>query len=272
MTFLHKLSLWWEKDPMRGKICLILTASHLLALVFISHTPTPIKKNHKIVVRTIQASAPSIITSAPAKKKQVSAPQKIPTPTLPAPVKKKEIIPPKQAAPKAPIKEPPKKVEKKPSLAKKTPPIPQKTKTSPPPLPSPSQDLQKSLKEIEETIAKIATNNDKMSSRPRKETLPKLDLLPESLSLPLGLEEDYASSLVAYLEEHLRLPDSGEVKIELTLRKDGSIETVKVLSAKSEQNKKRLEEHLPRLHFPPFPKEEKEKKSKVFILTFCNDF
>lgn len=270
MTLLHKLSLWWKKDPIRGKICLILTATHLLALGFITHTPTPIKKNHKIVVRTLQASAPSIVTSASTQKKQVSAPQK--KPTTPAPVKKKEVTPPKPATPKAPIKEPPKKVEKKPSPTKKAPPTPKKTKVSPPPPPSPSHDLQKSLKEIEETIAKIATNNDKMSSRVRKEPLPKLDNLPESLSLPLELEEDYASSLVEYLEEHLRLPDSGEVKIELTLRKDGSIEAVKVLSAKSEQNKKRLEEHLPRLHFPPFPKEEKEKKSKVFILTFCNDF
>ncbi|MES2198928.1 MAG: hypothetical protein V4489_02005 [Chlamydiota bacterium] len=252
-----RVSLWWKKNPVKGKICLSITVLHLLALVSIiyNHPSTPVKKNHKILVRTIKAQAPSISTSSHTPTKQVASP----------PVQKKQVISPPKTTAQKPTKEPPKKLVAKPSPVKKTPPVSQNRKPSPPPPPPLSQNLQKSLKEIEETIAKIATNNDKMSSKRTKEILPKLDLLTE-------IEEDYSSSLIEHLQEHLRLPDSGEVKIELTLRRDGSIETVKVLSARSEQNKKRLEEHLPRLQFPPFPKEEREKKSKVFILTFCNDF
>ncbi|MBS0627376.1 MAG: hypothetical protein JSS09_04120, partial [Verrucomicrobia bacterium] len=170
------------------------------------------------------------------------------------------------------VKEPVKKAEKKATTSKNNPPKIEKKKIPPKQTPPSSRDLEKSLKEIEETIAKIATNNDKMSSKSAKEIQPKTGPIFEDLSLPLVTEEDYTSSLVEYLQDQLRLPDNGEVKIELTLRKDGSVESIKVLSAQSEKNRKRLEEYLPKLLFPPFPKEEKEKKSKVFILTFCNDF
>ncbi len=251
---------------MRGKICLALTISHLLALISITYSPSPpVKKNHKIVVRTMKASTPTISIPSSLQKKQVITPPKnINTPTP----QKKQVESPKKTAIPAPVKESPKKPTKQPTSDKKKPPPLQK-KEAPPPL---SQNLQNSLKEIEETIAKIATNNDKMSSRRAKEIPLKLDKLPGDLNLPIEIEEDYSSSLIEYLQEHLRLPDSGEVKIELKLRYDGHIETIKVLSAKSEQNRKRLEEHIPRLQFPPFPKEEKGKKSKIFILTFCNDF
>lgn len=255
---------------MKGKICLTLTISHLLALLSITYTPSPPpKKNHKIVVRTMKALAPSIATSSSLPKKQVATPQKTVSPPIP---QKKQVESPKKTVIPAPIKESPKKTTKQSPSTQKKPPLPQK-KEAPPPVPPPlSQNLQKSLKEIEETIAKIASNNDKMSSKRVKEIPPKIDPFPADLTLPFEIEEDYCSSLITYLQDHLRLPDSGEVKIELKLFHDGSIETVKVLSAKSEQNRKRLEEHIPRLQFPPFPKEDKGQKSKVFILTFCNDF
>lgn len=271
MIFLfNRLSLWWAKNPTKGKICLALTTLHIFGLIFIiyDHGPKPPKKNQKILVRTIKnpsSNASCKITTSSTQEKQIPPPSAKKTSPIPKPIPKQPPI--------APNKEPPaKKVEKKPTISKNTPPKIEKKKIPPKQIPSSSHNLEKSLKEIEETIAKIATNNDKMSSRRTKEIPSKLDPVFEELSLPLLTEEDYSSSLIEYLQDQLRLPDTGDVKIELTLRRDGSVESVKVLSAQSEKNRKRLEENLPKLQFPPFPKEEKEKKSKVFILTFCNDF
>lgn len=260
---LSKLSFWWKNNPIQGRVCFIVVFLHLLALGWINynHVPKPVKKNHTITVRTVRG-ATSSPTPAPSKKEVVTSVQKKQVEAPKKSIKKPDPLP----------KESPKKPIKKTAPPKKATPPTQKNKSQTPSSSHLSQNLQKSLKEIEETIAKIAGNNDKMSSRRITEPLPKLDLLEGSLTLPIGLEENYSSTLIEYLQEHLRLPDSGEVKIELKLRYDGSIETVKVLSAQSEQNRKRIEDYLPRLHLPPFPKEEQDKKSKVFILTFCNDF
>lgn len=265
MNFLlRKLLFWWVKNPTKGRICLLTLSIHLGFLVWASCTPSlkEKKKSHKIVVRTVHAP-PSAFSSS---KKIASAP----SPLTEKIEKPKTSTPKKTSAPNPPsMKKQEKKVEsEKNSLKNKTPPKP----TSKPSkqTPAPSKELEKSIKEIEERIAKIASKNDKMDSLRSGKIPPKIELAPEPFSTLILTEEDYPSSLVAYLQEELKLQENGEVKIELTLRKDGSVEHVKVLSAKSEKNKKRLEENLPKLQFPPFPKEEKEKK-KVFILTFCND-
>lgn len=268
MNFIfQKLLFLWGKNPVKGRICLLILSTHLGFLVWASCEPSSKekKKIHKIIVRTMHA--PSTISSLP--KKTPITPstttEKIqkPKPSIPTPKKTSAPNPP--PAKKQEKKTEPEKNSLKNKTAAKTNPKP-----SPPPTSSPSKELEKSIKEIEERIAKIASKNDKMGSLRSIEVPPKMKLNPEAFSTLDLLEEDYASSLVSYLQEELRLPDNGEVKIELILCKDGSVEQVKVLSAKSEKNKKRLEENLPKLRFPPFPKEEKEKK-KVFILTFCND-
>ncbi len=79
---------------------------------------------------------------------------------------------------------------------------------------------------------------------------------------------DYQDSLVSYLHQSLNLPDYGEVKIQLSLREDGTVAKMVVLKAESKKNKEYLEKNLPMLKFPRLNSTLKEE---TFVLTFCNE-
>ncbi len=276
MRLLHeKFSLWWQKNPVKGRISLTLGLLHLVALCYSVYgiTLKPEPKKSKILVKTIQASPPQIApVSSSAKTQEPPSSQRVPPPPAP-PLKKKLKQLEKEAAIKPP---PPKKIPEQIQKETKKTQSPSSTKPSAAakkkkPLSSAAKELQKSLKEIEESLSKIEKSNDKIIAKRTKEPTTFLEPPPDIFGVGSFGEDDYVSSLIECMQKHLQLPDSGEVQIQLTLHKDGSIEAMKVLFAESEKNKKRLQEQLPKLQFPPFPKEEQEKKSKVFILTFCND-
>jgi colicin import membrane protein len=87
---------------------------------------------------------------------------------------------------------------------------------------------------------------------------------------PSSADEDFVLSLIGYLQGYLQLPDVGEVQIQLTLRKDGKVENMKVIKAESEKNRKYLEENLPKLSFPAIYLD--KTASRSFLFTFCNKF
>lgn len=255
---------FWEEDPLRKKSFIFALILHVLVFAFFLF-PSSDKTNKppsKIVVRTIQAPLPATVSTKTASKSVESAKtvSSVPKPvSAPSPVKK----PAKPVAKKA-QKESSKPVVKNSSEKK----VAAKPKLTPVKTdPKPSKELQKSLKEIEETIAKIATKGDTIPVKQSQSIVPKIALELD----PLSEEEEYISSLVHHLQTHLELPDMGEVRIELTLQRNGSVEKVKVLSAESERNRKRLEEELPALCFPSFLKGDQGVKTKAFILTFCNE-
>ena len=84
-------------------------------------------------------------------------------------------------------------------------------------------------------------------------------------------QTSYADALPEYLHEELRLPEYGEVKMQITLRSDGSVVRLVVLHAASAKNRGYLERCLPGLHFPPFYGALVGVKEQTFVLTFCND-
>jgi hypothetical protein len=87
----------------------------------------------------------------------------------------------------------------------------------------------------------------------------------------VGMSHEYQESLIHYLQETLNLPEYGEVKIEVTLRQDGSVAHMVVVKAESEKNRKYLEAHLPKLKFPRLDEPFSSKKQHTFVLTFCNE-
>ena len=72
--------------------------------------------------------------------------------------------------------------------------------------------------------------------------------------------------LAGFLHDALHLPEYGEVKMEITVRPDGSVASVKVLEAQSSKNKSYLEKSLPLLLLPTY-----DKNMRTFVLTFCNE-
>ena len=275
MTFrlYQRLALWIRQDPMKFVISSSVIFMHLIALSVISFSSSLSKPTKKsaIVIKTTYQQPKQIAKVAlqkppvpPAQKKQ--APALLP-PAQPkaSPVKKTapQAIAPQKAPASAPIKKP---------TAAKTPPT---VKVSP--SPSKERGIPKELlQELEERIAKIEVKRDKISSQVELSIPQAIDsFVSVRGSDPLDEEstfdvvDSYSAFLVSHLQQHLQLPDFGEVKVEIVLNPDGSVERCVVLRAESNKNKTYLEQRLPLIRFPDF-KGTQTKSRQVFVLTFCN--
>ena len=242
------------KDPVKRTLYIMVPAAHIILFCgfLLASPPRKLLDSKKLVVKTFttQSSQPIVKTAAPKKEAPVS-----------------------KTAPAKPEKKPEKKVEA--PTPKKTPP-PKKDKT----LQVKKQKSAKEevLKELEERIAKIDAKSDRMPLKPELAVPSSVSLSSQTaLQAPKAFvdydsfaDDDFMSSLIGYLQGQLQLPDVGEVQIQLTLRKDGKVETMKVIKTESEKNRKYLEENLPKLSFPAIYLD--KSSSRSFLFTFCNKF
>jgi len=200
--------------------------------------------------------------------KKSSSPSVQPKKEIPA--KKTEVKPPPpplQSSKKAPAI-----ADKKVDNTKKTTPAAAK------PAPPRARVSEQLLQELEESIAKIQQKRDKLD-RKKQEDPPHLIgplQIDSSVPVPTNVTEEesstqYQQMLIDCLRESLNLPEYGEVKIRLTLKKDGSVQDLTVLKAESEKNKRYLEEKLPFLRFPRLRDSFSNKNQSTFVLTFCNE-
>lgn len=231
---------------MQKKIALFVVSIHLLVIFLFCFSPVkkPISPKKHITVRTITPNTRST-TGAPRTHQgggsSVSAPK----------VVKKEAPATKTAAKPAPIKSKPIQ-QKKPAMVEKD---------------KPKKTPDKVWKEIDEALAKI---DDKVYSKPQsKLDVPKVKgSSPSQIPFP-DFGEDEGSeeeTLASFLHTSLNLPEFGEVKIQMTIKKDGTVARLSVLQAESRKNKSYLEKHLPLLKFPLIL-----DKETTFTFTFCNE-
>lgn len=256
---------------MQKKIAFFVTSLHLIMIFMLCFSPVKKQaapKKH-IAVRTIQPKTLTqtrTVAAARSPKKggsTESAAAAAPQPTRKEAPKKETASKTKTPAAKTTAAKPsPAKSkpinQKKPTMVEKG--KPKKNPKAP----------DKVWKEIDEALAKI---DDKVySKRQSKLDVPQFKgSSPSKVPFPdfgeavegEGTDED---SLVTFLHTSLNLPEFGEVKIQLTIKKDGSVARLVVLQAESRKNKSYLEKHLPLLRFPLIL-----DKEKTFTLTFCNE-
>jgi outer membrane biosynthesis protein TonB len=267
-----------KKDPIKAFIIMTTCIIHSSFILAACLTPSLAKKKskQKLIVKTIQqAPRPQVqankktAAAAPKTASKTSAPtQKTPPKPQAAPQTKKSNI-------EKPVK----------SQADTTKQVAKEKPTSQQKIPAKSATTKKMeipkelLEELEERIAKIETKRDKLP--------PKTDInIPQKIEPSSTLsnsyskfnaaqehemqDESFASEyFIYYLQQQLHLPDFGEVKVQITLRADGTIEKCVVLKAESEKNKKYLEEKLPSLRFPDYKGQSGSRQT--FVLTFCNE-
>lgn len=249
---------------MKKPIIIFVVFLHVAILFCFSITPykKPQIKRPLIVTTTIQIQeqkkqkpkpppsapkAPQPPKISPPAPSPAQPPKPVPVPARPKPTPVKPLTP-------APAKPGAKPSPKKPTTTTKaTKAIPEKRKSVTEPEPMISEQL---MREIEESIAKIEGKNATVYI---------------DNTLKLDYAEGYEEVLIAHLRSHLQLPEFGEVKIKLTLSKNGSVIKLSVLNAESERNKKHLETHLYTIQFPPLDVLGIKKPEQTFVLTFCND-
>lgn len=217
----------------------------------VMHVPQVVSSPQPVVKQAVQKTAP---------KPQTPKPQPAVAKTQPAVAKPSPA--PAKPAPK-PVNAPAKKIAA-PAPAPTTIARPAPKKSSGPVV---SADL---VQQLQESIAKIDQKSHKESPKeilPAPKWVPQLKIDEESSG---GEESLFVTTLVHCLQEALNLPEVGEVKVELTLKRDGSFVQMKVLRSESERNKKFLEQELKKLTFPPFDGDLKNEKEHAFVITFCN--
>jgi hypothetical protein len=84
-------------------------------------------------------------------------------------------------------------------------------------------------------------------------------------------ERSYYDELVARLKLALKLPEYGEVKVKLTLTRQGQVAKVVVTAAKSQKNKTYIEKMLAKTSFPRFGDNFGSDKEHTFQLNLSNE-
>ncbi len=133
------------------------------------------------------------------------------------------------------------------------------------------------------SISKVDTS--KVKSAFAMGSLPSVSSLMKPIdqmhidALPVGTgegqvspqEASYIDEVVNRLKLMLRLPEYGDVKVKLTLERNGKVAKVVIVSAKSTANKEYIEKNLPKLNFPAFGKNFSDEPQYTFSLVLCNE-
>ncbi|HEV8052196.1 MAG TPA: hypothetical protein VGP47_06860 [Parachlamydiaceae bacterium] len=141
---------------------------------------------------------------------------------------------------------------------------------------------QKLVALAQESIAKISGSSDKGAPKRVNATLSPVpnaiaNLEVDTLSVPKGApaisyrETTYRDELASRLKLLMRLPEYGDVKINLTLDRSGKVLKVSVISAESKVNRTYVEKTLPGLTFPSFGGNFESAAEYTFPITLSNE-
>jgi outer membrane biosynthesis protein TonB len=219
---------------------LISLGIHLLLLIVLlfHHTSIPKKIHPKpIVERTFVAVAPT-----PLKEIAIVEP------------KKETSVAPESIKPPAPKNESPPK--KKPSAPKKSDPV---QTTSEQAKKERKAAVLKKLKEAE-TLA----SSNHVPTASNKTSHPSTITLESEKSVR---ESAFESILMTFLQDHLKLPEAGFVRIQLTLSNQGVFKKLKVINSNSIKNRLYVESILSQLSYPSF--EGENEKCFQLMLENC---
>jgi colicin import membrane protein len=259
----------FQKAPVQFCFACLAIACHLFffAHLLISKKDARKTREHRIIVNTKNNTPPAkprpqVQTAAQKPVKPLKAPQTTKTAQAPQKPASSPVTP--KAKPQ-PVAQPAKKTptpkgRSKPNKAQEGDAIPAEL-----------------VKQLQESIAKIEKKPDKYHSAqkfvlPEKPT-PFADIDSSSSSSEnrhdflTGVKEE----VIQQLHLALHLPDFGEVKVQLSLSENGSVQTVKVLKSASQRNREYLEKELPRLSFACMALHKLSAKERTFIISFHNE-
>ncbi len=238
----------------------------------------------KLTIRTValphdRALSPSIqafldqsiaVAKAPPPASPVTTPL---TQAPPSPLKQPSTLPAekKKIPSKPPLSPPSKKNVPAPTKAKN--PAPSKTASSPP---KPEQE--KALALMKQTLARLENASQSMSTGKTLSPISPLKKLESlgseqfSMAAAAAAAAAYQEEIAAYLKHLLELPELGEVKMRLTVKRDGKVSQVAIISSTSDKNTHYVETKVPTLSFPPFGDRLKNEAQHTFPVTLSSKF
>lgn len=248
--------------------------------------PQPIPQEEKEIAYEEPEKEPPIKEPSPEKEPAASPPapeeKKAPIPTPQKEQKKPSAPPsPKKTPPKQPTPKPTPQTKKSPNLQKK-----QITKKAAPP-PEPTYDKKLVAQALEQLNRSKKAVSGRLSSSYKAQTSARVGSVG-SLHSEAGIsssdpsettseyketspEACYIADLIRRLQLNIRLPEPGEIKLKLTLKRSGAISSVVVISCKKEKIKANLVEKLKAVHFSSFGQSFKNEPEHTFLLRLSND-
>lgn len=130
------------------------------------------------------------------------------------------------------------------------------------------------LRQINDSFAALSRSNPERTASAQKIRLPSL--IEVKNSVQTAVEEDspaassYRFSLADRLQSSLELPETGEVRLKITVIEPGKIAAVEILDMKSRKNADWLKNQLPLLELPCFNDFNIIDPVLEFTITFCN--
>lgn len=274
---------WSCAQPRQAFVLIFVLAIHVSWVVHAQRQPQePLssKSSGRVHVNTVELIRPKPPKPVVRPKKVAKAPAKAPVKPKepkkkPKPTPEKVAKPPeKKKAPtpvaKAPVKPQPKVVKKE------TPKSQEKKKEVVDTEATYLRQRAKLLKQIEEQMDLIEKHSTSYEEEEELVEEPKEaesvhSQLPQAGLFELAQTDSYNEELVKRLQLLLKLPAYGDVRIKLTLRSDGSVQAVEVLSSESSQNQAYVEQVLPSLKLVGFGSNFAGQQTRSFILTLTND-
>lgn len=252
------------------KISFIVILSHLLVISSLIYLQSPSHKRaprNRVVVRT-KFEAPAspkllkldhpislLIPSPPTAEPIASVEPEPPKPAVVKPIESKTPpkLTPKASKQPAPVTKP--KTTAKPIVKKEQPKKEQ---------PNPNQ--QKLISMMQQSLNRLETGGaqERHTAQSSRATIGAL------ASEALSFEAKYEEELVIYLESLLSLPEKGDVKLKLTLKREGNVQKIDILKTTSESNKKYVESTLIPCCFPSFGSHFKGEIAHTFTITLVS--
>lgn len=87
----------------------------------------------------------------------------------------------------------------------------------------------------------------------------------------LTFEAKYEQELVSYLEALFSFPEKGEVKVKLTLKREGNVQNVEILNASCPKNREHVTASLTSCSFPAFGTHFKGETAHTFTLNLTSE-
>jgi hypothetical protein len=136
---------------------------------------------------------------------------------------------------------------------------------------------EKILQKAKENVAKLQKTRDNLKPA-KKPVSPELEDVGFIKSLSIDNKESvsaaetgYYGALTGRLRQTLRLPEYGDVKVMLTLDREGKVISIETAPSKSENNRKYVEATLNKVQFPPFGKNFQGENKRTFSIKLATD-
>jgi len=255
-------------------VCVVMVHLMLLGYMAWRREPATLPARNKVKVHTVQLAKTRTETArrvAYDEKPSKPAPKRTPKVAKTQPKKTHQVKTKPAPEKKQPKKTPAPKKEKTPAAKKEK--APEKPKASA--VDTKRQDAvkkaQASLAQLNKESHSTSANKTQETSAPRVELAARASVPSLASNATSTSRDSYEDELTQRLRMELRLPEHGEVRIALTLSRDGQVKSVEVFDTQSAANRKYVQNMVPALHFSGFGKHFPDQEARRFVLVLTND-